>query len=46
MRDKIMRGTFNENEQKAGHFCGSSLFVNHADTPLNFTVILLVNQMK
>jgi len=36
----------NENDQKAGHLCRLPLFVRQADTRLNVTVILLVNQMK
>jgi len=38
--------TLNESEQKAGQLCGSPLSVRQADTRLNFTVILLANQMK
>jgi hypothetical protein len=41
-----MSATFNENEQKVGHLCGSPLVVKWTDTRLNFTVILLVRQMN
>jgi hypothetical protein len=41
-----MSETLNETEQKAGHLCAVPLFVRQADTRLNFTVILPVNQMK
>jgi hypothetical protein len=41
-----MTETLDENDQKAAHVCGSPLFVRQADARLNFTVILLVNQMK
>ena len=38
IRDKIMSETLNENEQKADHFCGSSLFVKGVNVLPNFTV--------